>query len=341
MGTENTARAFWVREPGVGELRHTEVPEPGPGDVLVRTLYSGVSRGTETLVFRGEVPASQREAMRCPFQEGDFPGPVKYGYMSVGVVEEASSPEWLGRTVFCLHPHQERFVVPATRVTAIPENVPPERAVLAANLETAVNGVWDGGPSVGDRIAVVGGGVVGLLVAHLARDVPGTEVVVVDPEPGREEVAAALGVQWVPDPGALSGDAAFDLVFHASGNPAGGAAALGLLGDEGTLVELSWYGERPVTLPLGEDFHARRLTIRSSQVGRIPPGRAPRWTHARRMGVVMRLLRDPALDLLVSGESPFEALPAVIRRLAGEEGGPPEPGGTLCHRIRYPGEGSG
>jgi threonine dehydrogenase-like Zn-dependent dehydrogenase len=249
--------------------------------------------------------------------------------MNAGVVEavgrEAEVLE--GRTVFCLYPHQDRFVVPATAVHPLPEGVPAGRAVLAANLETAVNGVWDAGAGVGDRVVVVGGGVVGLLASWLLKDLPGVELTLVDPDPDREATAGALGLSWAP--GITPGLRA-DRVLHASGSPLGLRHALAVAGTEATVVEMSWYGDREVPVSLGEQFHSRRLTLRSSQVGRIPPERAPRWTHRRRLGLALRLLRAPELDVLISGESRFEDLPEVMARLA--EG----PRGTLCHRIRYP-----
>lgn len=295
----------------------------------MRTLYSGVSRGTEALVFGGGVPESQREAMRCPFQEGAFPGPVKYGYMNVGVVEESGgeASDLAGKEVFCLHPHQDRYVVPAEAVHPLPDGLPPERAVLAANVETALNGVWDAAPGVGDRIVVVGGGVVGLCAAWLMKDLPGVELTLVDPDPSREPVAAALGVPWAPG---VSGTSDADVVLHASGSAAGLQDALTVAGPEATVVELSWYGDREVPLSLGEAFHSRRLTLRSSQVGRIPPERAPRWTHRRRLGLALRLLRSSELDALISGESAFHELPETMVHLAAGAAG------TLCHRIRYP-----
>lgn len=367
MTRKNPPRAFWIREPGIGELRTAPIAPPEAGEVEVRTLFSGISRGTETLVFRGGVPPSQYGTMRCPFQEGAFPGPVKYGYAAVGVVEAGALPR--GQVVFALHPHQERFVVPATAVVPVPEPVPAGRAVLTANLETALTILWDSGISAGDRVLVVGGGVVGLLAGWLAARIPATEVLLVDRRPEREGVARALGMDFalsVPegpfrefdDPSSgladLLSDAGnpssgladlpsdsgvpvvvsrvhpFDRALHASGSPEGAGSALRVLGTEGVLIEASWFGDRPVPLPLGEAFHARRLTIRSSQVGRMPPDRAPRWNHPRRMGVVMRLLADPVLDRLISGESSFEALPETLHQLAlGERD-------ALCHRIRYP-----
>jgi threonine dehydrogenase-like Zn-dependent dehydrogenase len=322
-----TAHAYWIREPGVGELRAEALPTPGPDEVLVATRYSGVSRGTEALVFRGGVPASQHAAMRAPFQDGEFPGPVKYGYLNVGRVERGPA-ELVDRTVFCLYPHQDRYVVPAAAVTPVPAAVPAGRAVLAGAVETAVNALWDAGPLVGDRIAVIGAGMVGCCVARLLSGLPAARVQLVDADPARERVAAALGVAF-RTPEAADDDC--DLVLHVSANPAGLARALQLVGDEGTVIELSWYGDRSVAVPLGEAFHARRLTIRSSQVGAVSPARRARRSHADRMAVALELLADPAFDALVTGESAFAELPEIMPRLASGE----LP--ALCHRIVYPG----
>ncbi|WP_327698776.1 3-hydroxyacyl-CoA dehydrogenase NAD-binding domain-containing protein [Streptomyces sp. NBC_00459] len=323
---KRAARAFWIGSPDHGEIRDVELPAPGEGEVLVRTLFSGVSRGTETLVFRGGVPVSQYAAMRAPFQEGDFPGPVKYGYLNVGVVEEG--PDALtGRTVFCLYPHQTRYVVPVDAVTPVPDGVPAERAVLAGTVETAVNALWDASPLAGDRIAVVGGGMIGSSVAALIARFPGVRVQLVDADPGRAKTAEALGVDF-----ALPGDALgeCDLVVHASATEAGLARSLELLAAEGTVIELSWYGDRRVSLPLGEAFHSRRLTVRSSQVGTVSPAARPGRTYADRLALALDLLADPALDALITGECSFEELPDVLPGLASGE----IP--ALCHRVRYP-----
>lgn len=317
------AHAFWVTAPGRGEIRAERLPAAGCGDAVVRTLYSGISRGTESLVQAGRVPPSEYARMRAPFQAGEFPAPVKYGYANVGLVE-AGPAALNGRTVFCLYPHQTRYVVPADALHVLPGAVPPGRAVLAANLETALNGLWDAGPLPGDRIAVVGGGTVGCLVAWLAGRIPGCIVELVDVAPARAAIAATLGVRFA-SPGSAARDA--DLVIHASGAPAGLATALELAGVEATVVELSWFGDRAVSLPLGGAFHARRLTLRSSQVGSLPPAQRPRWTHRRRLELALALLADPALDALISGESAFAELPAVLPTLAA--------GDALCHRIRY------
>lgn len=324
-----TARAFWVTAPGRGEIRAGTLAEPGPSEIAVRAIASGISRGTETLVFKGNVPASERTRMRCPFQEGEFPAPVKYGYASVGVVERlgADVPAALaGATVFCLFPHQDRYVVPAAAVLPAPAEVPASRAVLAANMETAVNALWDAGPRVGDRIAVVGAGVVGALVAALAARIPGTAVEIVDIDPRRRELAEALGCAFAT-PKSARGEC--DLVFHASGAPAGLETALTLAGFEATVVELSWYGNRAVTLPLGEAFHSRRLTLLSSQVGQVASPRRARRSHRDRLAFALSLLADPVFDRLLTGESRFEDLPETMPRLAAA------PDGALCHVVRY------
>jgi threonine dehydrogenase-like Zn-dependent dehydrogenase len=231
-----------------------------------------------------------------------------------------------GTTVFCLFPHQDRYVVPAAAVLPVPAAVPASRAVLAANMETAVNALWDAGPRLGDRIAVVGAGVVGALVAALAARIPGTAVELVDIDPRRRELAQAHGCGFA-SPERARGEC--DLVFHASGAPAGLATALGLAGFEATVVELSWYGDRAVTLPLGEAFHSRRLTLLSSQVGQVASPRRARRSHRDRLALALSLLADPVFDRLLTGESRFEDLPETMKRLA------TEPDGALCHVVRY------
>jgi len=328
MPERRVARQFWIREPGHAEIVTSDLAPRQADEVLVRAMYSGISRGTESLVFRGEVPPSQARAMRAPFQEGEFPGPVKYGYASVGTVEEGdgAASALVGRPVFCLYPHQDRYCVPADAVVPVPDGVPPGRAVLAANLETAVNGLWDARPSAGDRIVVIGAGVVGLLVAWLCRQLPGTEVTIVDVNPAKASAAERLGVTFateVPD------EADADLVVHASGQADGLRRALVAAGLEATVLEMSWYGNRLVPVALGEAFHARRLTLRSSQVGRVPSSRASRWSRARRLRLALGLLGDDRLDVLINGESAFDQLPDVLARLSAT------PGDTLCHRVCY------
>jgi threonine dehydrogenase-like Zn-dependent dehydrogenase len=302
--------------------------DPGRDEVLVRTVRSGVSRGTETLVFRGGVPPDQYLAMRAPFQEGDFPGPVKYGYLNVGIVEQGP-PQLRGRTVFCLYPHQTAYVVATREVTVVPEDVPPSRAVLAGTVETAVNALWDAAPLIGDRVAVVGAGMVGCCVARLLGRFPAMQVTLVDVDAARADVASALGVDF-----ALPADAAdgCDLVVHASATSAGLQRSLELLAPEGTVIDLSWYGDGDVRLALGGVFHSRRLAIRASQVGTLSPARSGRRTTADRLALALELLSDPAFDTLITGHSAFAELPDVMARLAA--GSLP----ALCHAITYDGD---
>ncbi len=319
-------RAFWLIEPGRGELRNTPVRTPDAGEVCVQARYSGISRGTESLVFQGLVPPSEQTRMRAPFQEGEFSGPLKYGYASVGRVI-AGQTELLGRDVFCLYPHQSHYTVPADAVEVVPSSVPAARAVLAANMETALNGLWDSQASAGDRITVVGGGVVGLLIAWLAGQLPGSETTVVDVNPARRDPATALGVGFsLPEEAA----AEQDVVFHTSASADGLNTALGLAAIEARVIEMSWYGTRRPSIDLGRAFHARRLQLISSQVGQLPADRRARWSYRRRLRQALALLEAPALDALISGESALDELPDLMPRLCASSSD------SLCHRISYP-----
>ncbi len=321
----NAARALWYVAPGKAELRPATIGEPGANGLLIRTLYSGLSRGTERLIFEGKVPEVEWSRMKAPAQEGEFPFPVKYGYSTVGLVEEGPA-ELKGRHVFALYPHQDRFIVQAERAYVIPDNIPPRRATLAANMETALNILWDGSAQPADDIVVVGGGIVGMLVASLASRLPGAKVTLVDIEPSRETIANKLGVRFaLPDQ--APGDA--DLVIHSTASAGGLSLALKLAGIEGTIVEASWFGTGMVNVPLGDAFHSRRLRLISSQVGNICASRAKRWTTRRRLEAAIRLLADERLDALIGEEVPFAELPQQLPRLLS----PKAPG--LGALVRY------
>ena len=324
--TEKIAEALWYSGPGQAEIREETLATPGADEVRVRALYGAISRGTEALVFAGRVPESEFERMRAPFMAGHFPFPVKYGYATVGRVEDG--PEHLlGRMVFTLHPHQDLFNIPASAVAVLPENLPPQRAVLAANMETALNAVWDAAPGPADRIAVVGAGVVGSLVASLCGQLPGAEVILVDINPARAELAQTLGVDFAK-PEAAKGEC--DLVVHASGNPAGLATALALAGEEATVLELSWYGNATVPATLGGAFHSRRLRLVSSQVGRIAPSHRPRWTHGRRLAAALALLADPRFDALLAPAVAFHDLAKRLPDILDTRSD------ILCQPVTYP-----
>lgn len=320
------ARTHWLTGPDRGELRREELADPAADEVLVRSRFSGLSRGTERLVRHGRVPVAVAQRMRAPFQRGDFPWPVAYGYLSVGTVE-AGPPELLGRDVFCLHPHQDRYVVPAAAVTPLPDGLPPRRAVLAGTLETAVNACWDLAPLLGDRVAVIGAGMVGAAVAALLRRFPLQRLQLIDADPTKRSLADALGIGF-STPGAAAGEC--DSVVHASGHPGGLAHALQLLADEGTVLEMSWYGEQDVPVPLGADFHSRRLSIRASQVGAISPNRLPARDHAQRLALALASLRDPVFERFLTGQSAFEHIEVAMGEVLADDAH-----GQLCHVIAY------
>ena len=323
---EQVAQALWYSGPGQADIRQETLAPPGAGEVRVRALFGAISRGTEALVLAGRVPESEFERMRAPFMAGHFPYPVKYGYATVGRIE-GGTEALLGRTVFTLHPHQDVFNIPASAAVVLPENLPPQRAVLAANMETALNAVWDAAPGPADRIAIVGAGVVGSLVAYLCGRIPGTEVTLVDINPARAELAKTLGVSFAK-PETAKGDC--DLVVHSSGRAAGLGTALALAGEEATVLELSWYGDASVAAPLGGGFHSRRLRLVSSQVGRIAPSHRPRWTHGRRLAAALDLLADARLDALLAPAVVFEDLPRRLPDILDASRG------VLCQLIAYP-----
>jgi 2-desacetyl-2-hydroxyethyl bacteriochlorophyllide A dehydrogenase len=319
------ALALWITGPRCAELRGEELTSPRPGQVLVAARYSAISAGSERLVFEGRVPVSEHARMRAPFQAGDFPYPVKYGYCSVGRVLWGPA-QLLDRDVFCLYPHQSAYLVPEDSVHPLPDQVPAARAVLAANMETALNGVWDAELRAGDRVCVVGAGVVGCLVAYLAARHPGTTVSVVDIDARKAPLVRSLGAEFA-SPAAAPREC--DVVLHASGAPEGLATALAAAGLEARVVELSWYGDRPVQLALGEAFHAKRLSLRSSQVGRVPAQQAPRWSTRRRLSLALSLLTDPVLDGLISSDCGFAQAPQALAQVS--EGSSFE----LCKRLVY------
>lgn len=322
------AKALWYVAPRRAELREEALAAPGAGEVMVRALFGAVSRGTERLVFESRIPETEHRRMRAPLMDGAFPFPVKYGYATVGLVEEGPS-SLAGRMVFALHPHQSLFTVCADVVVVVPESVPEARAVLAANMETALNALWDGAPGPADRIAVVGAGVLGMLVARLCARLPGAEVTVVDTVAARAELAHALGARFAaPDQAPQD----CDVVFHASGSADGLATALRLAGEEAPVIELSWYGSGDVAAPLGGTFHSRRLRLVSSQVGQVAPSHRPRWPRSRRLSAALALLDDPALDALIAPAVAFEHLPARLSAIFGGQD-------ARCPLIRYPAAG--
>jgi NADPH:quinone reductase-like Zn-dependent oxidoreductase len=324
VGAGEKARALWYVAPGRAEIREEELGLLAPGAVRVRALHGAVSRGTEALIAAGRVPESEFQRMRAPFMGGVFPFPVKYGYATVGRVEDGRSA-LVGRAVFALHPHQTFFDVPEDDLVPVPDGVPPGRAVLAANMETALNATWDAGPGPFRRIAVVGTGVVGALVGFLFGR-SGSEVTLVDVNPARAEIARAFELRFaMPD----AAPADCDLIVHTSASAAGLKTALDLAADEATILELSWYGKGDVPVPLGGAFHSRRLKLVSSQVGKVAPSHRKEWTHCRRLEAAIGLLADPKLDVLLAPAVAFNDLPARLPEILAPASG------ILCQPIAY------
>lgn len=311
-----TALALFYVAPQKAELRSVDVGFVADlcprGDVLIKSAWSGLSRGTEKLIYEGRVPRSEYARMRAPFQEGELPFPVKYGYCAVGIVEEGPE-ETIGRAVFALHPHQDVFAVPASAAVPVPDGVPLKRAILAANMETALNAVWDSGAGPCDRVLVVGAGTVGLLIANLLGRIPGVELFVADINQARRELARDFGARFL-HPGETAGLEA-DIAFHTSATAAGLQTCFDACGFEGRVIEVSWYGDRETPVGLGGAFHAKRLGIVSSQVGAVSPSRRPRWPHRRRQEAALSLLRDPRLDALITHEVAFSGLPQALPEL--------------------------
>ncbi|MBY0511852.1 MAG: zinc-binding alcohol dehydrogenase [Rhodospirillaceae bacterium] len=300
--------ALWYVADGRVETRAVDVPALHNGEVRVAARYSGVSRGTERLVLQGRVPPSEYERMRCPRQEGAFPFPVKYGYALAGVIEDGPK-EHLGRNVFLLHPHQRVLNAPRTDVHFLPKDVPLRRAALAANMETALNVIWDADVLPGDKVLIVGGGVLGLLIAGIAARIPGTTITVADTDATRAAAIEKMGAVFATPDNAPPEQ---DVVIHTSSSEDGLRTALRCAGTEARVVEASWFGNRAIAVPLGEAFHARRLQLVSSQVGAVPAARRARWTYARRMAAALDLLRDARFEALITNEIAFADAPAKL-----------------------------
>lgn len=302
-------RELWFEAPRAARLRDAAPLVAGPGEIVARAIASGISRGTELLLYRGEGPTPFDPSM------GAATYPCRYGYAWVGEVTSAGDGAGLGigQRIFALAPHGDEHRADARSVRAIPDGIPATRATLAANLETGVNAAWDARVGLGDRALVVGGGVVGLACA-LAAARSGADVTVVEPAGHRRDAALAIGAaRAVATDGELDGR--FDVVFEVTGRPESLTSAIERAADEARVVIASFYGARIAPVPLGDAFHRRRLSLVSSQVSRIPPERAARWDHARRFELVLALLQDARLDAMIDPPRPFERAAEVYAEL--------------------------
>lgn len=320
------SQSLWYIAPEKAEIRSESLTPLANQSVRVRAMFSALSRGTESLVYRGLVPESEYVRMLAPWMGGAYPFPIQYGYSNVGRVEDGPF-DLIGKHVFALQPHKTLYQAGVQDIVVLPDGVSAERAVLAANMETALNAVWDAAPGPGDRIAIIGGGVVGCLVAYLCGHLPSAEVTLVDINPKREAIARSLGIHFsLPESATLD----CDVVFHCSASAAGLATAMSVAGNEATVLELSWYGANVIPAPLGGAFHSRQLHLQSSQVGHIAASHRPRWTHRRRLQTAIQMLTDSRLDVLLEPAIHFADLPDRLPNLLGARSD------ALCCLIYYP-----
>ncbi|MFK7979418.1 MAG: zinc-binding alcohol dehydrogenase [Saprospiraceae bacterium] len=303
-----TSTALWHISPSESSLQEESLSTPLSHQLLIKSLYSLVSTGTEKLVATGQVPSSMHQLMRVPSMGGAFSFPVKYGYSLVGKV--VSEGIFMGQLVHLLHPHQAALVTDSADVSLVPPNIPAKRAALASNMETALNAIWDSGVSIGDKVVVCGFGMIGGLVARLLSLMPAVEVVVLEKNAYRIQQATNMG--FLVNPTDLSN---FDYSFHTSGSSKGLQACIEAVGMEGKIIELSWYGTKSVQLQLGADFHYHRKQIISSQVGHVPFTKNARWDYVRRKAVVWKLLKNPVFDAHITDEVPFGESPAFFAAL--------------------------
>lgn len=320
------ATAFWIESAGIGSLRRVTLREPGQEDHLITTEFSGISIGTERLVALGLVPPSCAAAMACTGMQGSFALPISYGYSLVGRI---ATGRLAGGRVFTMHPHQDRIVQSSEHLISVPELLAPgPRVTLLPNLETALNAVWDAELRPGERVAIVGGGAVGLLVAFVLARLHDEGAVLVEADPQRRRLASALpwiGTVLAPE---QVDEGTFDVAFHTSANNAGLQLAIDALGFEGRVIELSWYGSRPVLLHLGTSFHHQRKRLIASQVATVAPSHRAEGRHMR-TAHVFGLLGDARLDALLGTPIPFAELPEFFARLC--RGEAPEP----CPVVAY------
>lgn len=318
------ARALEFTAPYEVRVVEVEVEEPRDHELLVRSLYSGISSGTELLAFRGEVDPLLPLDESIGALGGTFSYPFRYGYSCVGAVEEPASELPAGTLVFAFHPHQDVFVVSSADVVVL-RDIDPRTATMLPLVETALQITLDAGPVLDEPVVVMGLGCVGLLASLLLQR-SGARVLGVDPSGVRRRVAEDLEIAAVPPDQARDGllDLAAveqsSLVVEVSGNPDALAAAMPLLAHEGVALVASWYGTKPVVLSLGAEFHRRRLTIRSTQVSTIPARLSDRWTVERRRAEALRLAGTLPLKRLATHEFDFSRATDAFAALArGEE----------------------
>ena len=322
---ERSAISVWFTSPRTVELRASSVAVPARGEVRIQTLFSGISHGSEMTVYRGDVPASLSLDATLPTLQGTFEFPVKYGYASVGrVIDFGADVTGVleGDLVFAFNPHETCYTVPAGVVIKLPRELNPRIGIFTANVETALNALLDATPRLGERVLVIGQGVVGLLITQLVRRAGASLVITSDLHESRRQLSQLAGADVTLDPSteritervhALTGGVGADVVIEASGEPRVLDEAIGAAAQEGRVVIVSWYGTKRADLGLGSDFHRKRLMLKSSQVSNLDPSLAPRWTIARRRELAVGYLSELLLDKLITRVLPFERAAEAYR----------------------------
>lgn len=285
-------------------------PNKKKNSCLIKTLFTAISPGTEYLVYSGGVPKKLYVEMRCPYMGGDFSFPIKYGYSLVGQVLDGPT-SLKGKLIHTLHPHQDYARISAEDVYVIPDGISPQRATLASNMETALNAIWDSGVNIGDKVLIVGFGIIGSLIARILSFIPQVEVDVLDVQPAKITLIEQLGFSIYKE----EKEKKYDLAFHTSGSGPGLQTSINNVGLEGKIIETSWYGDKEVNLCLGETFHSQRKLIISSQVSHLPACKSARWDYKRRKEVVFQLLLHPEFDAHITHTIAFHNLPKLFQSL--------------------------
>lgn len=308
-----SAESFWIRKKNNSFIKKHSISIPQNNEVLVKTIYSGISYGTEKIVYSGNVPKSQRSLMRCPYQEGEFGSNVKYGYMNVGKVMNGPS-KLVNRYVYTLYPHQTQYVLPLEELTFIPKLIPIKRCLLTANMETAINAMWDTLPTCGDKILIIGAGIVGFLMAYILMTIIGIEILLIDTDKEKSKIAKIFGIKFSCS---IPKSYNANIIYECSGNPSVIDILSSHVNDETVICIMSWYGNSVSNINFGNEFFSKRTKILFSQVAKVSHNRDKYWNNKKRKDLAISLLNDDKLDNLIEKDMiSFHDLPEFFSNTA-------------------------